>query len=157
MGLGFNMSILSSLRPRPRWRHVDPFVRLVAVDDLDDADQDVLASIARNDIDARVRRIAVQKVYDPIVLSELSKDDQDKQVRQKARLLLLDLVTTNSDLDSGIVALDGLREPRDLAAIAKTAVFKPITGKENKCSNLIAAPYPATACSPKIFIKDSSI
>ena len=46
-----------------------------------------------------MRRIAVQKVYDPIVLSELSKDDQDKQVRQKARLLLLDLVTTNSDLD----------------------------------------------------------
>ena len=124
--MDFSMSILGSLRPKPRWRHVDPFVRLVAVDDLDDADQDVLASIARNDVDARVRRIAVQKIYNPVVLAELSKNDQDKHVRQKARLLLFDLVTTNSDLDGCIVALDGLSEPRDLAAIAKTAGYKPI-------------------------------
>jgi len=126
MGLDFNMSILSSLRPKPRWRHVDPFVRLVAVDELDDTDQDVLASIARNDVDARVRRIAVQRLDDPVVLAELSKNDQDKQVRQKARLLLLDLAATNSDLDSCVVALGGLREPRDLAAIAKTADYKQI-------------------------------
>ncbi len=120
------MPILDRLRPQPRWKHADPAVRLVAVHELAYDDQEVLTSIARGDDDARVRRIAVQKLHDPIVLAELAQADQDEQVREVVRLILVEQATAGPDADACAVAMAGLHEPRDLAAIAKTAEHEPV-------------------------------
>ena len=63
------MALLDRLLPA--WRHRDPEVRAAAVRDLGDEARDVLATVARGDADARVRRIAVKKIDDDMAIKEI--------------------------------------------------------------------------------------
>ncbi|HEY7473909.1 MAG TPA: DUF349 domain-containing protein [Vicinamibacterales bacterium] len=120
------MSLLDRFKPQPRWKHADPAVRLSAIQALDDEVEDtagVLASLAAEDPDVRVRRTAVSRLQDPAVLGRAAHDDADEAVRQKAieRLLALaqDGVTSNGGFTRAEAALAALNEPRHLAAVAK--------------------------------------
>jgi hypothetical protein len=122
------VSLLDRFKPQPRWKHADPAVRVSAIQALDDADDstaEVLASLAAQDPDVRVRRTAVARLLDPSVLGRAARDDADEAVRQKAVERLLALaqngVTPNgtggfSRAEAALAALD---EPRHLAVVAK--------------------------------------
>ena len=49
---------------RPKWKHSDPEVRAEAVRQLGDDQAALLATIAKSDADARVRRIALKRIDD---------------------------------------------------------------------------------------------
>ncbi len=116
------MSLLDRLRPTPRWKHADPQVRLAAVQEVEGTREDageILATVARTDADARVRRAAAQRLTDPAVLGEIVRQESDDQVRQGAADVLLQIACGNSaDADRAVSALV---DSRQLATVAKTA------------------------------------
>jgi hypothetical protein len=121
------MSLFDRLKPTPRWKHADPQVRLAAVHELDvsrDDASDILATLARGDADARVRRAAVGRIGNTGVLADIARDDADEQVRQAAVDSLLELATGTGPQSAA--ALDGLRDPKHLATVAKGAASEQI-------------------------------
>ncbi len=76
------MGILDKLRPQARWKHGDPMVRLEAVQALADTELDVLAQVASEDTDARVRKAAVHRLADVDVLAAVTRNDADAGVRE---------------------------------------------------------------------------
>src|SRR5260370_39622045 len=69
---------------RPKWKHSDPDVRAEAVRSLGDDQAALLATIAKSDGDARVRRIALKRIVDADVLSELAAHDPAEHLRKAA-------------------------------------------------------------------------
>ncbi len=114
------MSLFDRFR-QPRWKHADPAVRLEAVNELDDDAQDVLQTLAREDVDAAVRRRAVARVEDVATLAAVARSDMDEGVRAEARKLLMDLAVDGSNEAEALEALAGLDDERDLAVIARTS------------------------------------
>lgn len=116
------MSLFDRLKPTPRWKHADSQVRLASIQEIestrDDA-ADILATLARSDVDARVRRAAVQRLSNVSVLGEVLKQDADDQVRQAAADLLLEIACGNSsEAEAGA---SSLVDPKQLGTVAKTA------------------------------------
>ncbi|MBI2220521.1 MAG: DUF349 domain-containing protein [Acidobacteria bacterium] len=121
------MSLLDRLKPTPRWKHADAQVRLAAVHEFDVSREDalaVLASLARGDADARVRKAAVGRIGNPAVLADAARDDADEQVRQAACEALVEMATGGGD--RAAAALAGLRDPRQLGMVAKSAALEPV-------------------------------
>jgi hypothetical protein len=79
-----HMGILEKLRPQPRWKHADPGVRAAAVYDLGPDEVEALATLAREDGDARVRRVAATRIDDLGVLGDIARTDPDEEVRVEA-------------------------------------------------------------------------
>jgi hypothetical protein len=137
------MSLLDRLKPLPKWKHADPAVRAAAIQALDPSAVEaasVLASIATDDSDARVRRAAVTRLGDPdvvrgfslvsapvSVLGRVARQDADESVRQKAIDGLLALALEDrAGRDEAVLAraeaaTAALTEPRHLGAVAKDA------------------------------------
>ena len=63
------MGILDKLRPQSKSTHPDPNIRIEAIHELDPSDLDSLNSLAKDDPDARVRRVAVARIGDAAVLA----------------------------------------------------------------------------------------
>ena len=121
------MGILDKLRPQPEWKHTDPAVRVAAVQQLaDEAADDLLATLAREDADARVRRAAVERLTDSRVLTAVLRDDASDEVRAAAAAVLVNAVRDSQDEAAASTALEGLVDPRDLAEVAKTAVLEAV-------------------------------
>lgn len=78
------MGILEKLRPLPRWKHADPAVRAAAVYELGPEERDALLALAREDAEGRVRRAAVARLDDVMVLADIAKTDPDDEVRLEA-------------------------------------------------------------------------
>jgi hypothetical protein len=140
------MSLLDHLRRRAPWENPDPEVRAEAVRQLADDAQDLLAEIARNDAEARVRKTAVRRLATPEVLAEVARTDAEESVRDEAHAGLLHLAMAKGLLAEAAAealtdtrhlatlargaaepavrraALARLHEPRALAAVAKSAV-----------------------------------
>src|SRR5262245_49397257 len=76
------MGILDRLKPQPRWKHVDPAVRVDSIRELDDPAE--LAVLAETDPDARVRRAALAKIDDAAVLGRIVSADTDSELRERA-------------------------------------------------------------------------
>lgn len=118
------MGLLDRFRSQPAWRHPDAGVRAAAVEALPLDDQDLLAAIAREDGDPRVRRTAVGKLMQAGPLAAVAAADTDERVRELARAMLRDIACGAfeglSDADS-LTALTELTDPRELAAVAKDA------------------------------------
>src|SRR5437899_1687853 len=91
------MALLDRFRARPAWQSPDPQVRAAAVRQLGADQSDLLASIARDDADPRVRRTAVQRLEDPTALAERARSDGDESVRQEATDRLLHLAEAAED------------------------------------------------------------
>jgi hypothetical protein len=123
------MGLLDRLKPQPRWKHPDPVVRVAGVQDLPEDEQDLLAAIARDDTDARVRRTAVSKLGNVAVLTDIVRQEGDGDVRDEAAGVLLDIAlgAYEADETASLAAVDGLaRLPKadaqkQLILVAKTA------------------------------------
>jgi hypothetical protein len=121
------MSLFDRLKPTPRWKHADPQVRLSAVHELDVAREDapdILATVARGDADARVRRAAVGRIGNPAVLAEVARQDADEQVRQAATEALLEIAMRLGG--NAEAALAGLTDPKHLGTVAKSAAAEQV-------------------------------
>src|SRR5437016_3177437 len=99
---------------RPKWKHSDPEVRAEAVRQLGDDQAALLATIAKSDADARVRRIALKRIDDADVLTDVAAHDPDEGMRkaaiEKAEEVLL---ATAAAGDAGALeALARLKQPR---------------------------------------------
>ena len=123
------MGILDRFKPQPKWKHVDPEVRLAGVRELPEEEQDMLAEIARTDGDARVRKTAVSKLGTVGTLAEILRSDGDEPVRDEAAGVLLDIALGAFDADetASRAALDafGTLPPaaaqKQFVLVAKTA------------------------------------
>lgn len=117
-------------RLRPRWRHPDPQVRAGAVRELGAGDGDRLATVARTDADAGVRRIAIKKLDDPAVLDGVAASDADPALRELAaeraadvRVAAASAARPASECEA---ALAGLTDERHLAQVAGAAAHESI-------------------------------
>jgi hypothetical protein len=118
------MSFLDRFKPQPRWKHTDPVVRAAAVAELagDPEHQSVLAELAAEDEDVRVRRAAVAQLTSPSALVPLARRERDEDLRREIgdRLVALASAPSASEADATL-ALDGLEDPKQLAAVARSA------------------------------------
>jgi hypothetical protein len=110
------MALLDRFRTQTRHAHQDPAVRLAYVEELPLDERDLLAAMARDDPDPRVRRAAVAKLLDPAPLAVVAGEDADETVRGRAVEMLRDIA---------LEAYEGVSEAESLAAV--TAVADPKT------------------------------
>src|SRR5204863_6596266 len=114
-------------RAHPRQKHVDPAVRLAFVQEIPLDERELLAEIAREDGDARVRRAAVAKLMDPAALLGVAKSDADEAVREQAIDMLRDIALEGfeglgqAESLAAVEALGGLPDAKALVVVAKTA------------------------------------
>ena len=117
------MTLLDRFRTQPQ-RHPDPAVRLAHLGEIPLTERELIAAIAREDDDPRVRKAAVAKLMDPAALGAISRDDRDESVRAQAASMLRDLALEAfegvGESDS-LEAVDALTDTRSLSQIAKTA------------------------------------
>ena len=116
------MTLLDRFRTQPQ-KHPDPAVRLAHVGEIPLTERDLIAAIAREDEDVRVRKAAVAKLLDPAALGAISRADADESVRGEAATMLRDIALEAfegvAEQDS-LEAVDALVEVRALAQVAKT-------------------------------------
>jgi hypothetical protein len=105
---------------RPKWRHSDVDVRTEAVRNLGPEQVDVLVKVAREDKDARVRRIAVKRLEDAAVLEDLAARDPDAGIRELAADKAADLLVTAA-VAGQAAALARLKRDRDLGEVVRRA------------------------------------
>jgi hypothetical protein len=121
------MALLDRFRTQPRQKHPDAAVRLAFVAEIPIDERELLAEIAREDTDARVRRAAVAKLMDAAALAAVAKEDADEQVRAQAVTMLRDLALESfegigeAESLAAVEALEGLPDVKTLAAVAKSA------------------------------------
>src|SRR3970282_917065 len=100
------MGLPARFKRQPRWKHADPAVRMAGVQELPDDSQDLLASIAREDPDPRVRRLAVSKLGSVAVLAGALRDASEAASRAAVE---------------GLAALPSAEAQKQLVLIAKSA------------------------------------
>src|SRR5580700_6569005 len=117
------MTLLDRFRTQSQ-KHADPAVRLAHLGEIPVSERDLIAAIAREDEDARVRRAAVAKLMDPVALGSIFRDDRDESVRGQAATMLREIALEAfegvSEGDS-LEAVDATTDVRVLAQIAKTS------------------------------------
>jgi hypothetical protein len=117
------MGILDKLRPQSKSTHPDPNIRIEAIHELDPSDLESLNAFAKDDADARVRRVAVARIGDASVLADIVRNESEGSVRDHA---LNQLVEQASKHDAAaamtaVAALASLGRERELAAVAKAS------------------------------------
>ena len=119
------MTLLDRFRAQPPQKHSDPVVRLAYVQEIPIDERDLLAEIARDDVDARVRRAAVAKLMNPSALAGVADADPDPGVRDGALAMLRDIALDAfeglAEAES-LAAVEALSDPRMLATVAKAAL-----------------------------------
>jgi hypothetical protein len=123
------MGLLDRFKPQPRWKHADPVVRVSGVQELPEEEQDLLATIARSDPDARVRRAAVSRLLIVAALGDVARHEADAQVRDEAAGVLLDIAlgAYSASEEASLAAVDALTHLpgpdalKPLVLVAKTA------------------------------------
>jgi hypothetical protein len=118
------MTLLDRFRTQPPLKHPDPVVRLSYIQEVSIDERALLAAVAREDEDARVRRAAVAKLMDPTALGAVASSDTDDGVREKAIAMLRDIALDAFEgLAEGecLAAVEAISDARTLAAIAKSA------------------------------------
>ena len=70
---------------KPKWQSSDPVMRKQAVQSLSSADLDALLDIAKNDEEASIRKLAIQKISSTTHLNNLLKTEQDISVQSAIR------------------------------------------------------------------------
>jgi hypothetical protein len=119
------MSLLDRLRPK--WQSADAEVRAQAVRELPRDEVDLLGSVAQQDPDPRVRRIALKKIDSPRLLLSIAEADGDEAIRsfarKRANQRLVQIACDERDLDESKRALALLSEASDRVSVAERARF----------------------------------
>jgi hypothetical protein len=125
------MTLLDRFRAQPRQKHPDPAVRLGFVQEIPISERELLAEIAREDTDVRVRRAAVAKLMDPSALAGFAAD-ADPSVRDQAVAMLRDIALEAfegvAESDS-LAAVDALADTKALALVAKSAASEAVASR----------------------------
>jgi hypothetical protein len=113
------MSFLDRFKLQPKYKSVDPDVRLSAVQELGGGPEDaaLLAAIAREDAEPRVRRAAAARVDEIGVLVSLAVSDADEGVRAEVSDRLAG-VAAGDNADHAAQAVAALTDQRHLADVA---------------------------------------
>ena len=109
---------------RPKWKHSEPAVRADAVRKLETSEIDVLVRVLKNESDIAIRRIAVKKLDDPELLSEIATSDPDESLRKLAADKLTNLLVglaLSEDQQSSLAAVAKISDERALALIAQSS------------------------------------
>lgn len=117
------MGILDKLRPQSKSTHPDPNIRIEAIHELDPSDVESLHGFAKDDGDARVRRVAVARISDPSVLADIVRNESEGSVRDHALSQLVDQASKHDAASAmpAVSALASLGRERELAQVAKAA------------------------------------
>jgi hypothetical protein len=117
------MGILDKLRPQSKSTHPDPNIRIEAIHELDPADIASLNAFAKDDTDARVRRVAVARIGDASVLADIVRNESEGSVRDHALGQLVEQASKHdaSVAMTAVAALSSLGRERELATVAKAA------------------------------------
>jgi hypothetical protein len=120
------MSFLDRFKPQPRWRHQDAAVRAAAVSEIPDGDEHrpVLVDLASGDEDVRVRRAAAARLHGAAEILALVRGERDEEFRRELTDRLVAIASAPADSDGeGALALEGLQDQRQLAAVARSSPF----------------------------------
>ena len=117
------MGILDKLRPQSKSTHPDPNIRIEAIHELDPADLESLNAFAKDDADARVRRVAVARIGDAAVLADIVRNESEGSVRDHALGQLVEQAGKHDAAAAmtAVAALASLGRERELATVAKAA------------------------------------
>lgn len=115
------MTFFDKFRGKPDWLHPDASVRAAAVKRLGEREQTLLATIARQDEDAAVRRLAARRLKDPALLAEIARSDSHEAVRQEVNEILLEIANGEGNSTACEAAVAGLTDQRHLALVASQA------------------------------------
>ena len=117
------MGILDKLRPQSKSTHPDPNIRIAAIHELDPGDVESLSAFAKDDSDARVRRVAVARIGDAAVLADIVRNESEGSVREHALGQLIEQAQKHdaSAAMPAVAALASLGRERELATVAKAA------------------------------------
>ena len=109
---------------KPAWEHKDAAVRLRAVQEaMEPGLAAVLPELAQRDPDAEVRRAALKRVDDPVVLARRMRGDPDPRVAAVAReRLVARLCAGDLPYEQARAVLLDLPDPEVLAEVAAHAV-----------------------------------
>lgn len=116
------MGLLDLLKSQPKWKHPDALVRISAVRELAESEQDVFAAVAREDADGSVRRAAVERLTDFAELASLARMDPDTDVRDLAARRLVDLACEDEredQVEALLVAVGSLPEAALVPALTR--------------------------------------
>jgi hypothetical protein len=115
------MGILDKLRPQSKATHPDPNIRIEAIHELDPGDAESLSAFAKDDADARVRRVAVARIGDAAVLADIVRNESEGSVRDHALARLVEQAGKPEAAGgmTAVAALASLGRERELAAVAK--------------------------------------
>ncbi len=121
------MALLDRFRAQPGQKHPDAAVRLAFVQEIPISERELLAEIARDDAEARVRKAAAAKLMDPVALAGVARTDADDSVRAQALTMLRDIALEQfegvgeTDGLAAVDALASLPDAKALAVVAKTS------------------------------------
>jgi hypothetical protein len=123
------MTLLDRFRTQPQ-NNPDPAVRLAYLAELPLSERDQIVAAARDDVDPRVRKVAVGKLLDPQTLAVIARDDADGSVRDAALTMLRDIALDafeGVDEAGSLAAVDVLSDARTLAQIVKTSLREAVS------------------------------
>ncbi|HUS64268.1 MAG TPA: DUF349 domain-containing protein [Kofleriaceae bacterium] len=111
---------------RAKHKHSDPSVRADAVRALGDDEAELLADIAREDDDAGVRRLALERIRDADLLSRVATEVSDPATRAYAEERATEefmsiLLAGQGDVDGALVWLGSQADQSPLAVLAREA------------------------------------
>ena len=121
------MALLDRFRAQPGQKHPDPAVRLAFVQEIPIDERDLLAEIARDDSEPRVRKAAAAKLMDPAALASVASGDSDEGVRTQAIAMLRDIALEKfegvgeAESLAAVDATASLHDAKTLAVVAKTS------------------------------------
>jgi len=135
--------VLSAFR-KPKWQHRDAEVRLTAVQEMTGADQEILATLARQDQDLGVRLAALAKISDHALLSELASDgavEIAEAARNRRDQLLHAAILVATEVDSCremLLVLTSQELLADLAGRAEDPLVREAATERLSDQNLLA-------------------
>ncbi len=108
---------------RPKHRHSDSAVRVEAVHQMGGDESELVARIARDDSDPAVRRVALDKLEDPLLLADIAASERDPAVRahaqSRASAMWVAEATAAADAGAASAAVSGLIRMGDHRALAE--------------------------------------
>lgn len=120
------MSFLDRFKIQPKHKSPDPDVRIAFVHELpagppSEEDAAALVALAREDVDARVRRAAAARIEDVGVLAAVAGHDADPGIREEVLGRLAGVAASGDSAEAATAALGALTDQKQIATVAKNS------------------------------------